>query len=174
MKQRIYVASMLSAALFLAACEGDDGINGTDGADGTDGFNSLIAIRDIPKGDPVCLGGGRAADSGLDTHRTADPLSRLPQRYLPLDLAGRIRGDSADLQRGEEMTASLEAADKFHRVTGKAPPDALFFQNRKTALILEKIAFKSAPLGAHFAHTRIEQFTDRLDVSRSNPCAKKT
>ncbi len=69
MKQKIYIASVLSAAMFLAACEGDDGINGTDGANGTDGFNSLIAIRDIPKGDAACLGGGLAADSGLDTNR---------------------------------------------------------------------------------------------------------
>ncbi|MGI9233960.1 MAG: DUF4397 domain-containing protein [Woeseiaceae bacterium] len=69
MKHQFYVASVLSAAMFLAACEGDDGTNGTNGADGTDGFNSLIAFRDIPKGDPVCLGGGRAADSGLDTNR---------------------------------------------------------------------------------------------------------
>lgn len=69
MKKQVYVAGMLSAALFLAACEGDDGLDGTNGADGSDGFNSLIAIRDIPKGDAVCLGGGTAADSGLDTNR---------------------------------------------------------------------------------------------------------
>lgn len=69
MKKQIYVASLLTAAMFLTACEGDDGTNGTNGADGSDGFNSLIAFRDIPKGDAVCLGGGRAADSGLDTNR---------------------------------------------------------------------------------------------------------
>ena len=69
MKKQIYVTSMLSAALFLAACDGDNGINGSDGADGADGFNSLIAFRDIAKGDAVCLGGGKAADSGLDTNR---------------------------------------------------------------------------------------------------------
>ena len=72
MKKQMYVASLLSAAVFLAACEGSDGINGRDGvngADGADGFNSLIAIRDIPKGDAVCLGGGSAVDSGLDTNR---------------------------------------------------------------------------------------------------------
>ncbi|MGB5256509.1 MAG: DUF4397 domain-containing protein [Woeseiaceae bacterium] len=69
MSNKIYAVSMLSAALFLAACEGDDGTNGTDGANGSDGFNSLIAIRDIPKGDAVCLGGGKAADSGLDLNR---------------------------------------------------------------------------------------------------------
>jgi len=69
MRKQIYVASLLSAAVFLAACEGDDGTNGVDGADGTDGFNSLIAVRDIPKGDAVCLGGGKAADSGLDSNR---------------------------------------------------------------------------------------------------------
>ena len=69
MKKQVYVASLLSAAVFLAACEGDDGINGVDGADGANGFNSLIAFRDIPKGDAVCLGGGLAVDSGLDTNR---------------------------------------------------------------------------------------------------------
>lgn len=72
MKKQFYVASVLSAAMLLAACEGDDGINGTNGtngADGADGFNSLVAFRDIPKGDAVCLGGGLAADSGLDTNR---------------------------------------------------------------------------------------------------------
>jgi hypothetical protein len=69
MKKKVYVASVLSAAVFLAACEGDDGTNGIDGIDGADGFNSLIAFRDIPKGDAVCLGGGTAVDSGLDTNR---------------------------------------------------------------------------------------------------------
>ena len=69
MKKNAYVVAALSAAVFLSACEGDDGINGADGADGADGFNSLIAFRDIPKGDPVCLGGGTAVDSGLDTNR---------------------------------------------------------------------------------------------------------
>ena len=70
-KQGLMLA-VLSAAMFLAACEGDDGANGTNGtkgADGSDGFNSLIAFRDIPKGDAVCLGGGLAVDSGLDTNR---------------------------------------------------------------------------------------------------------
>ncbi len=66
MKKQIYVASMLSAAMFLAACDGDDGANGTNGASG---FNSLVAVRDIPKGDAACLGGGTALDSGLDANR---------------------------------------------------------------------------------------------------------
>lgn len=69
MKKQIYVASMLSAALFLAACDGDDGINGSNGANGVDGLNSLVAVREIPKGDAVCLGGGKALDSGLDANR---------------------------------------------------------------------------------------------------------
>jgi hypothetical protein len=69
MKKQIYVATLPSPAVFLAACEGDDGINGLDGVDGADGFNSLSALRDIPKGDAVCLGGGTAVDSGLDTNR---------------------------------------------------------------------------------------------------------
>jgi hypothetical protein len=72
MKKQGISLAVASAALLLAACEGDDGangVNGTDGADGSDGFNSLIAFRDIPKGDAVCLGGGLAVDSGLDTNR---------------------------------------------------------------------------------------------------------
>ena len=78
MKKQAFVVATLTAALFLAACEGDDGINGVDGADGADGangadgadgFNSLVAVRDIPKGDEVCLGGGKAVDSGLDLNR---------------------------------------------------------------------------------------------------------
>lgn len=69
MKKQVYVATLLSAAVFLAACEGDDGLDGMDGADGTDGINSLVATREIPKGDAVCLGGGLALDSGLDTNR---------------------------------------------------------------------------------------------------------
>ena len=72
MRTQLNAAALLSAALFLAACEGDDGINGTngaDGADGADGFNSLVATREILPGDAVCLGGGLALDSGLDTNR---------------------------------------------------------------------------------------------------------
>ena len=67
MKQKIYAATLVSAAFVLAACS--DGSDGADGMDGADGFDSLIAIRDIPKGDAVCLGGGTAVDSGLDTNR---------------------------------------------------------------------------------------------------------
>jgi len=69
MRKQFYVATVLSAAMALAACEGDDGSNGTDGSNGSDGFNSLVATRDILPGDPVCLGGGLALDSGLDTNR---------------------------------------------------------------------------------------------------------
>ena len=75
MKQQMKVLSVLSAAALLAACEGSDGLNGfngedgADGADGADGFNALVAVRDIPKGDAVCLGGGSALDSGLDLNR---------------------------------------------------------------------------------------------------------
>ena len=75
MRKQAYVAAFLSTAVFLAACEGSDGTNGTngsngaDGADGSDGFNALVAVRDIPKGDAVCLGGGQALDSGLDLNR---------------------------------------------------------------------------------------------------------
>lgn len=69
MNKKIALSTVLSAGLFLAACDGDNGLNGTDGADGTDGLNSLVSTREIPKGDAVCLGGGLALDSGLDTNR---------------------------------------------------------------------------------------------------------
>jgi len=69
MRRSTYIFGVLSAAMLIAACEGDDGSDGTNGADGADGLNSLVATRDIPKGDPVCLGGGLALDSGLDTNR---------------------------------------------------------------------------------------------------------
>ncbi len=70
MRKQFYVATILTATMALAACDdGDDGRDGTDGADGTDGFNSLVATRDVLPGDAVCLGGGLALDSGLDTNR---------------------------------------------------------------------------------------------------------
>ena len=72
MNKKFALSTVLSAGLFLAACDGDNGANGTngaDGADGSDGFNSLVLTREIPKGDAVCLGGGLALDSGLDTNR---------------------------------------------------------------------------------------------------------
>ncbi len=69
MNKQVYLAGVISSALFFAGCEGDDGTNGTDGTSGVDGFNSLIATRDIAPGDAVCLGGGLALDSGLDTNR---------------------------------------------------------------------------------------------------------
>ena len=59
----------LAATIILAGCEGDDGTDGADGIAGVDGLNSLVATREIPKGDAVCLGGGLALDSGLDTNR---------------------------------------------------------------------------------------------------------
>lgn len=69
MKNFSRITLLAAAGLFLAACEGDDGLDGTNGLDGSDGFNALTALRDIPKGDAVCLGGGLAIDSGLDTNR---------------------------------------------------------------------------------------------------------
>jgi hypothetical protein len=72
MNKYSHVALLATATLFLAACEGDDGIdgaNGADGANGTDGFNSLVAFRDLAVGDVDCLGGGQVFESGLDTNR---------------------------------------------------------------------------------------------------------
>ena len=75
MKKQVYALAVLSSSLLLVACEGDDGVNGIDGIDGADGYNSLVATREIPKGDAECQGGGTALDSGLDTNRngTLDP-----------------------------------------------------------------------------------------------------
>lgn len=72
MNKQFYAVTLLSATMFLAACEGDDGsdgLNGQNGADGADGFNTLISVREVAAGDAVCLGGGEAVDSGLDTNR---------------------------------------------------------------------------------------------------------
>lgn len=87
MRNSKYVVTALSAALFLAACEGDDGMDGMDGAngaDGEDGFNSLIAYRDLPVGDAVCIGGGTALEVGLDTNRNdvLDPEEVTSTEYL--------------------------------------------------------------------------------------------
>mgnify|MGYP001818418042 FL=1 len=87
MKKQLYIASVLSAALIISACEGDDGANGIDGqdgVDGADGFNSLVVVRDVPVGDAVCLGGGQALDSGLDTNRNdiLDPSEVTATEYL--------------------------------------------------------------------------------------------
>jgi len=63
MKKQLYISGLLSAALMISACDGSDGsngANGVDGSDGSDGFNSLVAVRDVPVGDAVCLGGGQA------------------------------------------------------------------------------------------------------------------
>jgi len=96
MKKNIYLATVISAAVFLAACEGDDGMNGIDGANGangTDGLNSLVATRDIPKGDAVCLGGGLALDSGLDTNRNdiLDPDEVTATEYLECEGTPTLR-----------------------------------------------------------------------------------
>jgi len=70
MQKQIYVATMLAASVFLAACDdGADGANGVNGAPGIDGLNSLVVARNVPVGDAVCLGGGFAFDTGLDFNR---------------------------------------------------------------------------------------------------------
>ncbi len=69
MRKNIYTVAILSAAVFLAACEdGNNGQDGMDGTNGTNGLNALVATRTIPKGDAVCLGGGLALDSGQDSN----------------------------------------------------------------------------------------------------------
>ena len=96
MRAQLNAAALLSAAIFLAACEGDDGINGTngaDGSDGADGFNSLVATREILPGDAVCLGGGLALDSGLDTNRNdvLDPDEVTSTEFLECEATPTLR-----------------------------------------------------------------------------------
>lgn len=90
MRKTSATASLLAAAFLLAGCEGDDG---NDGADGQDGFNSLVATRDIPKGDAECPGGGVALDSGLDTNRNdvLDPSEVTATELLECETAPRLR-----------------------------------------------------------------------------------
>lgn len=90
MKRAFLVAPF--AALLLAGCA-DDGRNGVDGADGTDGLNSLVATRDLPKGDATCAGGGRVLDSGLDTNRngTLDSGEVTASEYLECLTAPQLR-----------------------------------------------------------------------------------
>ena len=68
MKTFSKVALLATTTMFLAACEGDDGLDGVDGADGTDGLNTVVALRDLPVGDASCIGGGQVFESGLDTN----------------------------------------------------------------------------------------------------------
>ena len=60
---------LTGASAFLVACGGNDGRQGSEDIDAMDGLHALAATREIPRGDAVCLGGGLALDSGLDTNR---------------------------------------------------------------------------------------------------------
>lgn len=93
MKKQIYAVPMLAAAIFLAACDGKDGLDGTDGMDGMDGLNSLVSARDVPVGDAVCLGGGFAIDSGLDTNRNGvlDPNEVTSTEYTECAVTPTLR-----------------------------------------------------------------------------------
>lgn len=93
MKNRKYLLTALGAAIFLAGCEGDDGINGEDGADGADGFNSLVAFSDVPVGDAVCLGGGILFETGLDTNRNdvLDPDEVQSSEYVDCAVTPTLR-----------------------------------------------------------------------------------
>ena len=93
MKKQVYAVSMLAAAVLLSACEGDDGRDGMDGMDGMDGFNGLVVSRDVPVGDAVCLGGGFAVDSGLDTNRDGvlDPSEVTSTEYLECAVTPTLR-----------------------------------------------------------------------------------
>ena len=120
MKRQIYFAGMLSAAMLLAACDGDDGLDGSDGVDGEDGFNSLVALREIPEGDAVCLGGGLAFDSGLDTNRNdvLDPEEVTNTEFIECEATPTVRVLHASpnapavniLVNGEEALSGVDYA----------------------------------------------------------------
>jgi hypothetical protein len=89
MKRGILLAPL--AALLLVACS--DGDDGADGADGSNGLNSLVATRDVPKGDATCAGGGILLESGLDrnANNTLDAAEVTGSRYLECLTAPRLR-----------------------------------------------------------------------------------
>jgi hypothetical protein len=96
MKRTTWIAPF--AALMLAACaddgeDGVNGINGTNGANGADGLNSLVATRNVSKGDATCAGGGQILESGLDRNRngTLDADEVTGREYLQCLTAPRLR-----------------------------------------------------------------------------------
>ena len=130
MTNRMYAVTALSAALFLAACSGDDGqdgVDGVDGADGSDGFNSLIAVRTVPVGDAVCIGGGQAVDSGLDTNRNdiLDPDEVTATEYLECAVTPTLRAlhaspDAPAVNIWVDGAAALTDVD-FNQGSGQLP-----------------------------------------------------
>jgi hypothetical protein len=80
------------AALMLAGCA-DDGTDGANGVDGAAGLNSLIATRDVQKGDATCAGGGRIVESGLDSNRNGvlEAAEVTNTEYLQCLTAPRLR-----------------------------------------------------------------------------------
>jgi hypothetical protein len=93
MNRNVKLISLAATSILLAACEGDDGLAGSNGSDGVDGLNSLVATRDIPLGDAVCLGGGLALDSGLDTNRNdvLDPAEVTATELLECEATPQVR-----------------------------------------------------------------------------------
>ncbi|HEY5810159.1 MAG TPA: DUF4397 domain-containing protein, partial [Povalibacter sp.] len=115
MKRAFLVAPL--AALLLAGCA-DDGRNGIDGADGTGGLNSLVATREVPKGDATCAGGGRVLESGLDSNRngTLDSSEVAATEYLECLTAPQLRAlhaspDAPAVDIRVNGTAVLTAVD---------------------------------------------------------------
>ncbi len=121
MRKTSVTASLLAATFLLAGCEGDDGVDGQDGADGQDGLNSLVATREIPKGDADCPGGGLALDSGLDTNRNdvLDASEVTATELLECETAPRLRAlhaspDAPDvniLVNGTEVLSEVDYAE---------------------------------------------------------------
>ena len=66
-------SAVFTAAILLAACEGDTGpkgmtgASGSNGADGSNGNKSLVVQTRLAVGDANCPAGGIRVDSGLDT-----------------------------------------------------------------------------------------------------------
>lgn len=113
--RRLATAGMMSSALLLAGCSGDDGsdgANGADGTDGTDGLNSLVSQTVIGASEN-CTYGGLRVDSGLDqnSNGTLDSAELDSSNFICEDGFWLQLLHFADID-GNESTA-LNSVDEF-------------------------------------------------------------
>jgi hypothetical protein len=98
------------AALLLAGCSDNS-------SDGANELNSLVAEREVPKGDATCAGGGRIAESGLDNNRNgvleADEVTS--EEYLECLTAPRLRAFHASPD-APAVNIKVDGADALSEV----------------------------------------------------------
>ena len=201
MRKNIYTVSILSTAMFLAACEdGNDGASGADGMDGTYGLNALVATRDIPKGDEACLGGGLALDSGQDTNGNgvldadevtsteilaceATPTIRAlhaspdaPKVNIWVDGAPALPGvdysqGSGFVRVGQEVNVQVEAILPGDDVVVIEADLQLDYNTETTILAIDTVANISAMLIENDSDSRITDGYFRAQVVHGSPSA---